>query len=71
MARIPIATRDNVPASQQGAFDELFPDGSAPQHGPGSVLAHVPELSSRSTALTSTSATTPASPRRSRNSPCC
>ena len=51
MARIPVATRDTVPANQQGAFDELFPDGSAPRHGPGSVLAHVPELSRRSTAL--------------------
>ncbi len=51
MARIPVATRDTVPANQQGVFDELFGSGPAPQYGPGSVLAHVPELSKRATAL--------------------
>ena len=51
MARVPPATRDNVPADQQATFDELFGDGSAPPYGPGSVLAHVPELSKRATAL--------------------
>ncbi len=52
MARLPIATRDTVPANQQTAFDDLFGhNGSAPKYGPGSVLAHVPELSKRATAL--------------------
>ena len=51
MARIPVATRDTVPANQQDTFDELFGGGAAPQYGPGSVLAHVPELSKRATAL--------------------
>lgn len=52
MARIGIATRDSVPSHQADVFDELFGKaGSAPAHGPGSVLAHVPELSKRNTAL--------------------
>lgn len=52
MARIPRATRDTVPTGQQAVFDELFGgSGSAPEFGPGSVLAHVPELSKRATAL--------------------
>ena len=52
MARLPIATRDTVPANQQAAFDDIFgQNGSAPQYGPGSVLAHVPELSKLATAL--------------------
>lgn len=52
MARIPVATKDSVPQNQQAAFDEIVgSSGSAPSHGPGSVLAHVPELSKRATAL--------------------
>jgi 4-carboxymuconolactone decarboxylase len=52
MARIPVATKDSVPQNQQAAFDEIVgSSGSAPRHGPGSVLAHVPELSKRATAL--------------------
>jgi 4-carboxymuconolactone decarboxylase len=52
MARIPVATKDSVPQNQQAAFHEIVgSSGSAPRHGPGSVLAHVPELSKRATAL--------------------
>ena len=51
MARLPIATRDTVPTNQQTAFDDLFGSSAAPKYGPGSVLAHVPELSKRATAL--------------------
>ena len=51
MARIPVATRDTVPSHQAVVFDELFANGEAPHYGPGSVLAHVPELSKRNTAL--------------------
>ena len=52
MARLPIATRDSVPEDQRAAFDEIVgASGSAPRHGPGSVLAHVPELSRRNTAV--------------------
>ena len=52
MARLPIATRDSVPEGQRAAFDEIVgASGSAPRYGPGSVLAHVPELSRRNTAI--------------------
>jgi 4-carboxymuconolactone decarboxylase len=52
MARLPIATRASVPENQRSAFDEMVgASGSAPKYGPGSVLAHVPELSKRNTAL--------------------
>lgn len=52
MARLPIATRDSVPQNQRAAFDEIAgASGSAPRYGPGSVLAHVPELSRRNTAI--------------------
>ena len=51
MARIPVATWDTVPSHQAVVFDELFANGEAPHYGPGSVLAHVPELSKRNTAL--------------------
>lgn len=52
MARLPIATRDSVPENQRAAFDEIAgASGSAPRYGPGSVLAHVPELSKRNTAI--------------------
>jgi 4-carboxymuconolactone decarboxylase len=41
-----------VPENQRSAFDEMVgASGSAPKYGPGSVLAHVPELSKRNTAL--------------------
>lgn len=44
MARLPIATRENVPADQREAFDEMVQNlGSVPQYGPGSALIHVPQ----------------------------
>ena len=44
MARIPIATRESVPENQRAAFDQMAQrTGSVPQHGPGSVMIHVPE----------------------------
>ena len=43
MARLPIATRDSVPADQREIFDYMVQRlGSVPQYGPGSVLIHVP-----------------------------
>jgi len=52
MARIAIATRETVPENQQAAFDETVQrTGSVPQHGPGSVMIHVPELQRRATQL--------------------
>jgi len=44
VARLPIATRENVPADQREAFDEMVQNlGSVPQYGPGSALIHVPQ----------------------------
>jgi 4-carboxymuconolactone decarboxylase len=52
MARIPIATRESVPENQRAAFDEMVQrTGSVPQHGPGSVMIHVPEAHLRATQL--------------------
>jgi 4-carboxymuconolactone decarboxylase len=45
MARLPAASRDNVPENQRAEFDELLKGyGSVPQFGPGSVLIHVPKV---------------------------
>ena len=44
MARLPLATRDSVPATQRDAFDTMVKElKSVPRTGPGSVLIHVPE----------------------------
>ncbi|MBM3943162.1 MAG: carboxymuconolactone decarboxylase family protein [SAR202 cluster bacterium] len=44
MARIPLATRESVPATQREAFDTMLQSlKSVPRTGPGSVLIHVPE----------------------------
>lgn len=44
MARIPTATRDSVPADQRTMFDDIVKGlGAVPQHGPASVLIHVPQ----------------------------
>ena len=44
MARIPIATRESVPETQQAAFDAMVErSGAVPRNGPGSVMVHVPE----------------------------
>ena len=52
MARLPAATKESVPADQQGAFEEIVQNaGGVPPFGPGSVLIHVPEASRRATAL--------------------
>jgi 4-carboxymuconolactone decarboxylase len=44
MARLSPATRDTVPRDQCATFDEITRElGAVPQHGPGSVLIHVPK----------------------------
>ncbi len=44
MARLPPASRDNVPDNQRDAFDELLRGyGSVPRFGPASVMIHVPK----------------------------
>ena len=48
MARIPTASRSNVPQEQLEAFDEYVSQrGSIPETGPLSVMLHVPELIKR------------------------
>ena len=48
MARIPLASRESVPEDQRAAFDAFVQErGSIPQHGPFSVMLHVPELLQR------------------------
>ena len=45
MARIPLATRESVPAAQRDSFDTMLKDlKSVPRTGPGSVLIHVPQM---------------------------
>jgi len=52
MARLPIATRDSVPQTQQDVFDEMVAQlGSVPRHGPGSVMIHVPKAHRWATGL--------------------
>ena len=52
MARLPLASRDTVPAGQEATFDEITQNGAAvPPYGPGSVMTHVPEASKHATAL--------------------
>ncbi len=52
MARLPVATRENVPENQRAAFDELLKNaGSVPPYGPGSVMFHVPKAYQLITAL--------------------
>lgn len=52
MARLPLATRDSVPASQRETFDTMLKElKSVPRTGPGSVMIHVPELHHLSTNL--------------------
>lgn len=44
MARLPLATRENIPEDQRAAFDEIVRAlGSVPRYGPGSVMIHVPK----------------------------
>jgi len=52
MARLPIATRDSVPADQRATFDEMVQAlGSVPRYGPGSVMIHVPKAHQWATEL--------------------
>ena len=52
MARIPAATRDNVPQDQLAEFDQMVESlGGVPAYGPGSVMIHVPKAHQVSTAL--------------------
>ena len=52
MARIPAATRDNVPQDQVAEFDQMVESlGGVPAYGPGSVMIHVPKAHQASTAL--------------------
>jgi 4-carboxymuconolactone decarboxylase len=48
MARIPQATRENIPAGERGAYDEFIQKrGSRPNVGPYSLLLHMPEMAQR------------------------
>ena len=52
MARIPAATRENVPQDQVEEFDQMVQNlGGVPAFGPGSVMIHVPKVHQLSTAL--------------------
>ncbi len=52
MARIPAATRENVPQDQVETFEQMVQSlGAVPVHGPGSVMIHVPKAHQLATAL--------------------
>ena len=52
MARIPPATRDDVPDAEKGAYDEFMKSRSSrPNVGPYSLLLHMPEMAQRLEAL--------------------
>ncbi len=52
MARIPLVTRDSVPANEQGAYDAFLQGRSGrPNVGPYSLIAHMPEMAQRLEAL--------------------
>ena len=52
MARIPNATRENVPQDQVAEFDQMVQNlGGVPPYGPGSVMIHVPKAHQAATAL--------------------
>lgn len=52
MARIPIATKESVPADQQALFDDMVQSlGAVPRYGPGSVMIHVPKAHHWATGL--------------------
>ena len=45
MARLPLASRESVPANQTDAYDELVRGyGAVPRLGPSSVMIHVPKV---------------------------
>jgi len=48
MARIPLVTRDAVPAAERAAYDAFVANrGSEPTNGPYSIIAHLPEVALR------------------------
>ncbi len=52
MARIPAATRENVPQDQVAEFDQMVQNlGGVPPYGPGSVMIHVPKAHQAATDL--------------------
>ena len=52
MARLPIATKESIPAGQKDDFQEMVQRlGAVPQYGPGSVLIHVPAAHKWATGL--------------------
>ena len=52
MARLPVATRESVPADQRDIFDEMVQAlGAVPRYGPGSVMVHVPKAHRWATGL--------------------
>lgn len=52
MARIPPATRDDVPEGEKGVYDEFMKSrGNRPNVGPYSLLLHMPEMAQRLEAL--------------------
>ena len=52
VARLPIATRESIPADQRAIFDEMVQTlGSVPRYGPGSVMVHVPQAHHWATGL--------------------
>jgi len=52
VARIPPATRDDVPEGEKGVYDEFMKSrGNRPNVGPYSLLLHMPEMAQRLEAL--------------------
>lgn len=54
MARIPVATRESVPANRRDTFDEIVAERGGPiERGPVSVLINSPEMAKRASQLSS------------------
>ena len=52
MARIPLVTRDDVPAGEKNAYDTFMQSrGNRPLAGPYALLLHMPEMAQRLEAL--------------------
>ena len=54
MARVPVVTREKVPAKHQKAFDDIIAGrgrGGAVDSGPGSVMINSPEMAKRANQL--------------------